>query len=51
MPSLLTEEMGYTHPGKPYQIGPEPDSLTSVTALWLTWHFIADYADSLREEL
>lgn len=48
MPSLYTEEMGYFHVGQAYRIGPEPNPLMSVTALWLTHHFIGDYADSLR---
>jgi len=48
MPSLFSEEMGYSHVGQAYQIGPDPDPFMSVSALWLTHHFIGDYADSLR---
>lgn len=48
MPGMLTEEMGFYHGGQPYHIGPEPDPFTTFTSMWLTWHFIGDYADSLR---
>lgn len=50
MPGMLTEEMGYYHAGQPYHIGPDPDPFTTSSLLWLTWHFIGDYADSLRAE-
>lgn len=48
MPCLLTPEMGYTHVGEAYRIGPDPDVFTASTGLWLTHHFVGDYAYSLR---
>lgn len=48
MPALLTEDMGYYRAGQAYHIGPDPDPFLASTPLWLTFHFIGDYADSLR---
>lgn len=51
MPSLLTPSMGFVHAGDPYRIGPPADPFFAASGLWVTHHFIEDYAESLRQGL